>query len=110
MNDGQSTRVERLAALVDESRGLLEQAQSTSDWEALMARESHLRARLAGLLAASVGDHELTAVRIALQELLALNQQTVQAVEARKADAFRGLKHTALVRRAAKAYGHAASA
>jgi hypothetical protein len=106
----QATRVERLAALVNESRELLEQAQSARDWEVLVTRESGLRERVAELLSAPVGDHELAAVRIALQELLTLNQQAVQVVEARKAAAFHALQHTALVRRAAKAYGHAASA
>lgn len=110
MSGAQPTRVQRLAALVNESRKLLEQAQGASEWEALVTRESALRERVAELLAAPLAEHELAAVRIGLQELLSLNQQAVQAVEARKADALHSLQHTALVRRAAKAYGHAASA
>lgn len=110
MSETQSSRVERLATLVNESRALLEQAQGTCDWEALTMRESGLRERLAELLAGPLAEHELAPVRIALQELLALNRQAVQVVEARKADAFHALQHTALVRRAAKAYGYAASA
>ncbi|WP_455385063.1 hypothetical protein [Acidihalobacter prosperus] len=110
MSEARPSRVERLAVLVNESRALLEQSRSAPDWEALVARESALRERLAELLAAPLAEHELAAVRISLQELLTLNQQAVQAVEARKADAFHALQHTALVRRAAKAYGHAASA
>lgn len=110
MNVAQSSRVERLAALVGEGRALLEQARETAEWDALVARESVLRERLAVLLAAPLAEHEVAAVRIALQELLSINQQAVQAVEARKSDTFDAMQHTALVRRAAKAYGHAASA
>lgn len=110
MNAAQQNRVERLAALVHESRALLEQAQVTAEWDALVARESVLRERLAELLAAPLAANEVAAVRIALQELLTINQQAVQAVEARKGETFSAMQHTALVRRAAKAYGHAASA
>lgn len=110
MSAGQATRVEQLAALVKEGRELLQQAETAADWDALLKRESALHERLAELLAAPLAAHELAAVRIALQELLTLNQQAVQVVEARKADTFHSLQHTALVRRAAKAYGHAASA
>ena len=110
MNDGGTTRIEQLAALVKESRALLEQTRVTADWGDLVARESVFRERLANLLAAPMEEHELAAVRIVLQELLTVNQQAVNVVEARKTDTFHALKHTALVRRAAKAYGHTASA
>ena len=105
-----TTRVGQLAVLVAEAGTLLEQARLTTDWDALVARETALRERLAQLLAPPLGSHETAAVRIALQELLALNQQAVAAVEARKTDTFHALQHAALVRRAAKAYGYAASA
>lgn len=110
MSAERPNRVERLTALVIEGRVLLEQAHAaTADWSALATREARLRERLTELLVAPLAPQEVAAVRIALQELLTLNQQAVQAIEARKADTVAALEHAALVRRAATAYGNAAA-
>lgn len=104
------TRVERLAAMIEEWRSLLEEARQTHDWETFIGRESRMRARLEALMAEPVGTAEADAVRVALQELLALNHQAVRAVEERQAEVAAGLQHVARVRRAAQAYEHTASA
>ena len=104
----QTTRVSALAALVAESRELLERTRGTVSWIELAKNESAVRERLVQLLQPPVSAEETVAIRSQLEELLDINRETVARVEGRMAEAFSTLEHMVLVRRAAQAYGSAA--
>ncbi|APZ42998.1 flagellar protein FliT [Acidihalobacter ferrooxydans] len=104
-----ASRVDLLATLIRNARALLAEAARVSDWESLLAREEKLRHELSAVLADPIQSEEVAAVRIALQELLALNQQTVAIIENRMNEASSALQHVSLVQRAAQAYGHTAN-
>jgi len=105
----QASRIKRLTALLGQARKVHEEAAISDDWERLLAREAQLKSELSSLLSPPVTAEEAPGVRIVLQEMLALNQRTVEIVETRKAAAATALRHCTLVRRAAKAYGHTAA-
>jgi len=98
------TRVEKLRELIDEGRLLLDAAARTSDWAAFINQEAHFRIRLETLMADPVMAAEADAVRIALQELLAINKQAVELVQERQTSIASGLQRVSHVRRAARAY------
>jgi len=98
------TRVDKLMMLIDEGRLLLEAAATTSDWKTFIAQEAYFRQRLEKLMAEPIMPVEAEAVRIALQELLAINNQAVELVEERQMSIASGLQRASHVRRAARAY------
>ncbi len=104
----QTNRVNSIAALIAESRELLERTRGTVSWVELVKSESTLRERLSQLLQQPVAAEEAAAIQAQLEELLDINRETIARVEGRKAEAFSTLKHMVLVRRAAQAYGNAA--
>lgn len=104
----QANRVSALAALVVESRELLERTRGTVSWVELANSESALRQRLIQLLQSPIPAEEAAAIRPQLEELLDINRETIARVEGRKAEAFSSLEQMVLVRRAAQAYGSAA--
>lgn len=104
-------RVQALAGLVSLGRQLLQAARSSNpepDWLQLLRNEAKLRAQLETLMGKPVLPHEVEAVRIALQELLAINADLVDLIDGYRARAVQALEHKALVRRAARAYSHSA--
>lgn len=102
-------RVEGLLQLLVDVRALLQQARAVNpDWQELLGAEAAFRIRLESLLASPVPSNEVEAVRIALQEMLALNHVLVDLIEGHRARAVQALEHKALVRRAANAYSQSA--
>ncbi len=104
------SRLWALNRLVSESRGLLERSRKADDWMRMTAWEKDLRERLERLLADPWHTDEIAAVRIALQELLHINEQAVATIEQRKQDILCDFRHVTLVQRAAHAYGETAGA
>ncbi|OBS09831.1 hypothetical protein [Acidihalobacter prosperus] len=109
-NVSHTGRVAGLMALVARGRQLLENARASQspDWQKLLQEEAGLRGRLEFLMRHPVGPEEVEAVRIALQELLAINTDLVALIEGYRGRALQALEHKALVRRAARAYGQSA--
>lgn len=104
------SRLWALNRLVSESRDLLEQSRAADNWIQMVTWEKDLRERLEILLADPWHTDEVAAVRIALQELLHLNEQAVATIEQRKEDILCDFRHVTRVQRAAHAYGEAAGA
>lgn len=102
-------RVDELLKLLAEGKKLLAVVNSANpDWTGLLQAEAEMRSQLETLFAQPVSVSEVEAVRIALQELLSLNDTLVAAIEGHRTRALRALEHKVIVRRAANAYSQSA--
>lgn len=110
MLSGISLNLQALNAMVAEGNRLLQETQTTDDWQQLIVWESEYHKRLEMLLDHTWDASEVSAVRIVLQELLHINERAVATIQSRQEGLLASYQKSRLGTKAVTAYSHTLSA